>query len=238
MDKTQHESNLNRIFNREEPFLNPELENIRGKGYRFCPIKKEADILIVGINPSLRKNDNHIGGRDFCFDEAFNSNDRYFKKFREMFEGIDSDRLGYTDLFYHRRTSQADLKLFKNDDVGLKFLCDQLVFTREKIEWVAPKLICVFNRKAAEYFGVNAKEKKGKTQGVWMGYDFAETKWPEVKRVVGVRNMVGRIGSYPNSTNLAPDTLVFFSRFLGNGMSRKEGERVKEVLSEVRNEIF
>lgn len=134
----------------EQALKLPEQLTIINNGFAFSNIDPAAEILVMGINPSLRND--FIGPDGYSYDYETLESDRYFKKFFLLLKDFESHGITYCDLFYHRHTEQKQIEHFLKDDLGRAFLGEQLDITREVIHHVSPKLILLFNRKGAEFF--------------------------------------------------------------------------------------
>ena len=127
-----------------------EQQDIIRNGFVFSKIDPTANVLVMGINPSLRTD---FISDDMCsYDYSKLNEDRYFKKFHHLLSAFESQGITYCDLFYQRHTEQKQIANFLNNEIGKQFLRDQLEITREVITYVAPKLLLLFNRQGAQFF--------------------------------------------------------------------------------------
>ncbi len=234
MNNLEHHTKLQPIFEKYKNTGTACMQEIISRQYCFCPIDKKVEVIICGINPSYRKNANNVDEPfEFCFQDSYkNQKDPYYKKFPNYFdEHWTPEQIGYTDLFYFRRTDQKDINIFfENGDGGLQFLVEQLQFTQEKLESVQPKLICLFNRGAAAFFGkhANPDAKSGK-RNLWMGYTFEPTSEEDLYKITGI-SLDDECIKKNKSTNLV-GTYILFSRFLGNGMPNAMKPKIKAAIS-------
>ncbi|WP_405212018.1 hypothetical protein [Dokdonia sp. Asnod2-E02] len=127
-----------------------EQQDIIRNGFVFSKIDPTANVLVMGINPSLRTD---FISDDMCsYDYSKLHEDRYFKKFYNLLSAFESQGITYCDLFYQRHTEQKQIANFLNNEIGKQFLRDQLEITKEVITYVAPRLILLFNRQGAQFF--------------------------------------------------------------------------------------
>ncbi len=181
-------------------------------GYVYCENEKQKDILITGINPSLRKDDNS-NSYGYKFEDASGI---YWNPIKKILKS-ESNKLdythqaAYTDLFYFRRTDQKDLtkRILKHPD-GISFLVDQLRITQQTIEEIIkPKVIVIKNKESYAYWGKLAE--KGY---IWMGYEFEhikDTPYGEVCRIKGFIKSNERVYPELAKSNLV-GTIVLFSK--------------------------
>ncbi len=141
---------LDILFKKNKASLkNKEQLDILEKGFVYSQIDVDADILIMGINPSLRTDFLTIDSHSY--DYSSTANDRYFKKFHQLFEDYPAINFTYCDLFYQRHSEQAQIEHFLKDDPGRTFLKEQLQITKSRILKLQPKCILLFNRRAASF---------------------------------------------------------------------------------------
>jgi len=127
-----------------------EQQGIIRNGFVFSKIDPTANVLVMGINPSLRTD---FISDDMCsYDYSKLHEDRYFKKFYKLLSALEAQGITYCDLFYQRHTEQKQIAHFLNNEPGKQFLRDQLEITKEVITYVAPKLILLFNRQGGQFF--------------------------------------------------------------------------------------
>lgn len=158
--KPQIDALFSKYLEKDVPF-----NDLLSRGSAVPLTQRGKVILFVGINPSYGDGESH----DYEISEAVTDYPRYFGVFQQLAEqtGYGSD-WSYMDLFYHRETVQNEINRLLATEMGLRFLCEQLVVTQTMLEWANPKLIVVCNARAADFFGINTTE----SSNVWMGYRF------------------------------------------------------------------
>jgi len=233
--KTFEEKYLTKIRNLFEKYKgkmgDQELNCILDRGFVSSLPNMNAEILICGINPSDDGNPPHV------FEFAKTTGNKYFKPLHQITDGcIDRNKIDYIDLFCFRRRTQKDIWRFTNDPVGIKFISEHLIITQQIIEEIRPKLILVFNRAAATFFGknFNSEAKRSEDRNIWMGYKFTETENAAVCCINGL--LEDRINPNAETTNIV-GTHVFFStymRFLNKG----KRTTIKQVVSDLINMTF
>jgi hypothetical protein len=205
--------------------LNPLLS----RGFVFSEIQK-SDILITGINPSMRKGDEIVDYDSFKYQDLIKY-ERYFKKLHGLFPTkIAECFFQYTDLFYHRNTEQIGIKQLEsaNNPEGLAFLVEQLNITYKRIECSKPKLITVFNKGSWKYWGKNYNSKTGAE--IWMGYNFKRVEgFENLFEITGSIDVAGRVTKKPTQLK---GTFVYFSSFIGY-LSQKQITEIKIELKKV-----
>jgi len=224
---------LDKIFREHSALItNPELLDIINRGYIYSVLEPQREILICGINPSYRVTDlNRDNYNCFKFDD-FKTKEQdkrgYFRKFHEM---LGDKKANYLDIFYQRHTDQKELfKFVKDEKGGLSFLISQLLVSQMKIEELKPKLILVFNRLAATFFGVH--EKNG--HSVWMGYDFKKVDGDDnLYEITGVKALAGKVNSDLVKTSLV-GTYVYFSRYFDQRTKKAITEQIKSGVKQAR----
>ncbi|WP_405250545.1 hypothetical protein [Dokdonia sp. Asnod3-C12] len=171
---------------------------IAEEGFVFSEVNPQANILVMGINPSLRNDFVSSNGYSYNYDNL--NSDRYFKKFSTLLKDFEQFGITYCDLFYQRHTEQKQIEYFLKDEKGRDFLKSQLAITKEVIEHISPELILLFNRKGATFF---SKE--------WIGYTL-EQRVPNSSHFEKIDDLY-------NITEL--ETSIYCSSFLGY-RTRKE----------------
>lgn len=214
---------LSEIWNREYMGDLPSL--IKDNGYAYADNVKK-DILITGINPSLREGEQtgivHGAIKNIWDNDKY---DTYWSPIKKMLHDGDvdlRDRTDYLDIFYFRKKEQDFLKKEILDKrAGIKFVVDQLNLTQHIIEdVVAPKLLVVKNKESHAYFGKLYDEKGW----VWMGYKFEhikDLKCGELCKISGLIDSNERVAPEIKSTNLK-GTLVLFAKHINQYTSLKE----------------
>lgn len=157
--ENDYKNEIESLFNSEE-FQGIELLK---RGY-VCLKEIQADsILFMGLNPSFTKD--AVSGSDFYrHEDAIYS---YFKKFPDLVKhtGFNWTHL---DLLFIRETNQKLIEKLTKDEIGTKFIWDNLQISRKIIEKSKPKIIVVQNTLARRFLG---KDKAGKSNK-WLDYDF------------------------------------------------------------------
>lgn len=207
----------------------------------FCYSKIDCldnkDILVFGINPSLRINDPNNNKYIFPFEYRNAINDKYYSKIKKRM-GEYNDRVNYLDLFCYRDTQQVKINDFLKDDDGILFLVDHLIVTQNLTESLKPKLIIVKNAGARFFFGLDMKQDKKTNQWtkVWMGYEFEDIDGYEgkmeygyIKRITGVIDDQGRVNQDMETTSLV-GTIVIFTTFDSYGRPQPESELIGRLL--------
>lgn len=205
-------------------FQNNDLNEILNHGCVSSIPAMNADILICGINPSYNeKSPNH-----FSFHELVSK--RYFSPLHKITETCtDRSKIDYIDLFCFRRTNQNDIWKFTSDSVGVQFITEHLIITQNIIEQMKPKLILVFNKDAANFFGVRANPDftDEKSRNIWMGYRFKCDESDSSCIIEGLHK--DRINKDFKETNLV-GTRVFFSSYM-RYLNTEKRNNIKDTVS-------
>lgn len=230
---------LTEIWNK---FQNSELpETIIKRGFNHSINNGTKDILITGINPSFRKDENE-GNCCFDFNDILNDSryDIYWTPLKKMLKDETINLLGqtsYLDILYFREKEQKILtKSILSSVVGLSFIAEQLNVTQNTIENVIqPKLIIVKNKESGAYWG-----KFSEKGIIWMGYEleFLETTISgELYKIKGLINSHERIAPEITKTNLE-NSLILFSVHI-NQYTKKDRiptpKFIEELLKRVKN---
>jgi len=142
--------------------ITAEQQAIVNEGFVFSEVNPKAEILVMGMNPSLRNDFVNSNGYSYNYDNL--GTDRYFKKFSYLLKDFEQYGITYCDLFYQRHTEQKQIEHFLKEEKGHRFLKNQLAITKEVIEYISPRLILLFNKQGASFF---SKE--------WIGYTLASS---------------------------------------------------------------
>lgn len=137
----------NEYFNQiESIWNNPAFDSIqiKDRGYAIQDEIEKNVILFVGINPSY----NNEPGKIF-YNNNHSEVHPYFKKFKDISQTVG---LGWThiDLLFVRETNQKVVKELEKNELGKKFINEQLNISLTVIENVLPKIIVVNNTYARE----------------------------------------------------------------------------------------
>ena len=233
----QLNAKISQIF--EEAKLNikdPNLKSIIDRNFVSSIIDMKADVLICGINPSFRANETNLNFYSFDFNHLENDT-KYFKKFHDLVKVYKNKfAFTYTDMFYQRHTEQKEILSFYSEKEGIEFLCKQLIVTQEMIEQLKPKLILVFNKQAANFWGLNYQDRENILENVWLGYEFENTEIENLYRITGLLESKERLNSGLKDTNLI-GTLVYFSRFISYRTDKKVMDKIKSDIPSLINKI-
>jgi len=160
--KERFESQVKEIWTNEK-FLDI-YRNVLSRGY-VMPDKVITDsILFIGINPSysekeVKKNENILEPKILP----------YFEKFKDISEKIKIIDT-HTDLLFFREREQKYIDYLLKSKIGIDFIYQQLMISKQIIILSKPKVIVVSNTKAREFMGFDKNLER--TQGVWMDLDF------------------------------------------------------------------
>ena len=228
-------------------FKNEALNTILSNYYCYSEIdhSENKDILVFGINPSLRKEDIQEGKAEepLSFSYSYVNSHKYFSSIKKMMGEYD-DRINYLDLFCYRHTEQVKIKDFLKEENGIKFLVDHLIITQDLTEALKPKLIIVKNAGARVFFGREKKQnsRTNKWTKVWMGYEFEDIKGYEekqaygyVKRITGILDDPERVNQNIKTTNLE-GTIVLFTTYEGYARAQPDSKVIKDLLYIYENE--
>ncbi len=190
---------------------NLELKRILERNFVYSIVEPKADVLICGINPSFRINEDPNAYDSFNFNslKVDKPKHTYFKKFFDLLESHPLLSATYLDIFYQRHTDQKEIAKFLKDEKGLEFLCQQLAISKKKIESLKPKLILVFNKQASSFFGIDQKNDTN----VWLGYTFEP--FLDIKgayKITGLLSSNARINKEVTTT-LLKGSIIYFSRY-------------------------
>lgn len=203
---------LETLFTQYEKKLQTEVQRkIVQNGFVFSEVDPTAQILVMGINPSLRND--FVNANGYSYDYKHIHNDRYFKKFTKLLTDFEPLGITYCDLFYQRHTEQKTIDHFLQDGIGRSFLKAQLTMTRELIEYINPKLILLFNRKGALFFTTK-----------WLGYD-------TVPITAAFSNETHHVDSLYQIRTLG--NYVYFSTFIGYRTKREALNKITVDLPKI-----
>lgn len=163
---------LKTLFQFYEMEKNPLVQELASRQPVMANIEK-AEVLFIGINPSYLESDSK-SGYTYAIQQAVVEYAKHYGKFKELatWEGIEQSWT-YMDLLAVRETSQNHVMGLINSPAGLRFVVEQLIISREIIEYIQPKLIVVCNSAARIFMGIEAKhDTQGKASDVWLGYHF------------------------------------------------------------------
>ena len=213
-------------------FENEPLKKIFSYGFVHSDVDGAKKVLFTGINPSY--NGKSPAPAPYDVHKATKDYYKYYGKFQDIanYCGINNDWT-YLDLFYFRATNQRTLDLFLKDEIGLQFLCEQLLLTQEVLEEIQPKLILVFNKRSHDFWGKNATE----FSNIWMGYDFKPAQINgfenngDLKIINGLVENEGRISKNITKTNLN-GTIVYFLNFFQYAKTEYK-EKIKENIRKI-----
>lgn len=179
---------LEEIWNNENTIGLP--ERIKERGHLHAINEKNKDILITGINPSYRINNDRLNKRNYDF-KTFKTlkYDNYWSPIKKMLisDSIDIfDKTAYLDIFYFREKEQNCLeKEILPSPNGIQFIARQLNITQHTIEdIIKPKLIIVKNKESAAYWG-----KLSNKGLIWMGYDLEAVTEEEFRTIIKDENI-------------------------------------------------
>ena len=135
------------FFNQiESIWNNPAFDSIqiKDRGYAIQDEIEKNVILFVGINPSY---DNIP--KKLYYNNSDSEEHQYFKKFKDISEKVG---LGWAhiDLLFIRETNQNVVKVIGKEELGKRFINEQLEISLAIIESVLPKIIVVNNTYARE----------------------------------------------------------------------------------------
>lgn len=208
---------------------NPELNEILDKGFVSSLPNMNAEILICGINPS----DNHIKPEHFQFQKLEKA--PYFTTLHNIIKDCnDRSKIDYLDIFCFRHTDQKVIWQFTKDPVGIMFIAEHLQLTQLIIEEIKPKLILVFNKTAATFFGRDAmpEAERIEDKNVWMGYKFCdihlESPMNDNMYSVLVKSIVG-LHEFRINSEMVESTLLNANIFFGSYMRYLKNEKKEEL---------
>ncbi len=207
----------------------PELNEILDKGFVSSLPNMNAEILICGINPSLNEKDD----RHFRFHAL--SGAHYFGTLHDIVRECENKTsIDYLDLFCFRHTDQKVIWQFTKDPVGIMFIAEHLQLTQLIIEEMKPKLILVFNKTAATFFGRDAMPEAQmiEDKNVWMGYKFSdihlESPMNDNMYSVLVKSIVG-LHEFRINSEMVESTLLNANIFFGSYMRYLKNEKKEEL---------
>lgn len=233
--KTFEEKYLNKIQDLFEKYKgkmeDPKLNEILDKGFVSSKPNLDAKILLCGINPS----DNGSQPSHFYFKDLEKA--PYFTTLHGITKDCkDRSSIEYLDLFCFRHKDQMVIWQFAKDSVGLRFVVDHLILTQEIIEDIQPKVILVFNKTAATFFGYHAApdDANPANQKIWMGYKFEDSSVTDnmfsaqVKYITGLHE--GRMNTELKETSLR-GSKIFFGSYMRYLKNEKKEELRKLIAS-------
>ncbi|WP_165020460.1 hypothetical protein [Dysgonomonas sp. ZJ279] len=215
-------------------------DSILERGFMYSENTDQKDILITGINPSWRTNDDKKEIYSFNFKDILGNNkwDNYWSSLKKILKSELSDldytnNAAYLDIFHFREMNQKFLTnvILKSND-GRSFLAEQLNLTQHIIEdIIKPKVIIVKNKESATYWG-----RWSENGIIWMGYKFQpipqfNSKCGEAFKITGLLNSDERISPEIKETNLI-GTIVLFTKHI-NQYTKKDERPNAEILHEL-----
>ena len=108
-----------------------------------------ADILFIGLNPSFRKGDAQDYTNGYTLSQ--DTNDQYFKSFRDIAQKAGFSEWEHSDLIYIRG-NHNEISICESDRIGEKVIENHLKISCNIIEKSKAKIIVVCDTKAREYF--------------------------------------------------------------------------------------
>src|SRR5690606_15114769 len=233
------EKRLTEIWNDEYIETLPKF--IKERGFCYSINDSQKDILITGINPSFRDNEEEKScsfGFDIQLEFQNTKHDNYWSSLKKMLydNEVNIDlrtNTAYLDIFYFREKDQNILRreILPNQK-GIQFVADQINLTQHIVEEIIkPRVIIVKNKESSAYWG------KLVDKGIiWMGYDleFIEnTITGELFRIKGLINSQERIAPEIKSSNIE-NTLVLFTQHINQYTKREKrptAKFIKELLA-------
>lgn len=142
----------------------------------------DAEIIFIGINPSLSLEDknNLSNGSDkslgfYNLNHEIDDNHKYFRKFHEISEKTELNWSHY-DLLFIRETKQNKIKKLLKTKEGVLFLYKQLMVSKlilnELINKGKPKIFVVNNTLTREFLGKDRPYNYTEQQEHWLDYRF------------------------------------------------------------------
>jgi len=199
----------------------------RGFVFQFDEGQKDIDVLFVGINPSYTNSKSET----LFYGKKNVETLSYFRPFNHIMEELDKKEVrptnltwSHLDMLVFRETQQSFIwdKLLKTEE-GIQFVNQQLIISKQILEYLNPKIIVVSNTAARHFLGRDKYVKKGKQQGVWMGYEF------EFDDEVGTDRIIKK----PNLQSHAFFTsMLSGQRALDNGSKQRLIWHIEKVLRE------
>ncbi len=231
--KTFEEKYLTKIRNLFEKYKgkmgDQALNCILDRGFVSSLPNMNAEILICGINPS----DNGKRPENFHFQALKNA--PYFTTIHDIVSDCkDQNAIDYLDLFCFRNTNQYDIWQFAKNPVGLKYIVDHLMLTQEIIEEINPKVLLVFNKTAATFFGfhANPSDENPENKNIWMGYKFKDCVTIDNMYSNNVKSIIGlhesRINPDLEETSLN-GSKIFFGSYMRYLKTEKKAELRKLI---------
>ena len=222
--KNSIKNDLETLFSKYSDLGNVDLNSIISRSFVFSKTEKEK-VLFIGINPSWQEGagDGH-DEKPYELVEADLKG--YFKPLKSIIDVANlSGKWTYADILYIRERDQNKIIDFLSNDIGLNFICDQLLITMKILENCKPSLIVVCNRLAGDFFGINKKETSpGKYKNIWMGYEF-EPVHSGKGIITGIHS--GSINA-DKKTNLVC-TPIIFSKYIGRMKSEEKVNLANQI---------
>lgn len=192
----------------------------RGFVFQFDETTPNPDVVFMGINPSFKDGDKEERTsyskedvKDLSYFKPFHSiESELLRRFKRAFTWT------HMDVLVYRETKQKFIKkLLKKKSKGIGFVYDQVMVSKELLEYYNPKILVVSNTMARDLLGKNRgiNEKTKEEYGVWMGLHF------EFDNQVGTHRIA-------NSGKL-DGTIVFFSSMLSGQRALDLGSRERLV---------
>ncbi|HBG69830.1 MAG: hypothetical protein A2W93_00430 [Bacteroidetes bacterium GWF2_43_63] len=236
---TFEEKYLNKIQDLFEKYKgkmeDPELNKILKRNYVYSEVNSSAKILICGLNPSFRENQENEGGKDpfepygFNFHEVVEK-DSFYKKRYDLLPIPLASKATYIDMLVQRHSNQKDLLKFCSTEKGKSFLAQQLEITKDVVEQLKPSLILVFNRFASNFWGLNPKiQADGKFTNIWLGYTFEDNN--DGSFTIKKEMLKDSIGN-KKETTLA-GTKIYFSKHLDWRVRKEEYGQISSTVKDL-----
>lgn len=161
--KERYKNEIDQIWN-DEYFKSI---NALNNGYAIHDIIKQNALLFIGINPSFQEGSE-------CISHFINIDEDkklypYFTKFKYISNQIGLEWTHY-DLLFFRKTKQNYIHSLLKNEVGIKFLYQQLEISRKVIIDSSPRIIVISNALARHFTGFDKSDDR--KSGVWMDFNF------------------------------------------------------------------
>lgn len=191
--------------------------------FQFDEEVSNPDIVFMGINPSFSGENEPDDSFQNSYSKPPVDGPPYFRTFHKVEKKLEAQfekecSWTHIDTLVFRETQQKFIKkLLKKKSKGNDFIYDQLMVSKELLEYYNPKILVVSNTMARELLGKNRGVYKDSDieYGVWMGLKFKFDKALGTHRIV--------------DSGILDGTIVFFTSMLSGQRALDLGSRERLV---------
>jgi hypothetical protein len=162
---------LEEIFSEDGEYANLYFEGTETKvvsrGFRFIDNIEKNALLFIGLNPS--ETEQQIPYSFYNLTQVGNEYKKYWQVFENVGNATDLT-WSHLDLLGITETKQTSVRALLKKELGVNFIHEQLMISKQIIEEANPSIIVVSNTLARHFLGKELSEDK--KHNIWMGYQF------------------------------------------------------------------